>query len=86
MLKKILKNIFCSFKNLEKITYKIMKNGLKFCFSLCLIATFVLSIYNTTYSLNTYYIGMALFKFSIYLMIEFIVCGFVVDNIKKKIV
>ena len=82
----MLKNIINNFKNLEKLTYKIMKIGLKFCFSLCIIATLILLVYNITYSLNIYYIGIALLKLSTYLMIEFIVCGFVIDNIKKKVI
>lgn len=82
----MLKELLNTFKNLEKVTYKIIKNGLKFCFVLCIIATLILSIYHTTYSLNTYYIGLALLKLSFYFIIEFIICGFVIDNIKKKIV
>lgn len=80
------KKLIISFKSLEKLTYKIMKNGLKFCFILCIIATLLLSIYHTTYSLSTYYIGLALLKLSFYFIMEFIICGFVVDNIKKQMI
>lgn len=78
--------LIISFKSLENLTYKIMKNGLKFSFLLCIIATLILSIYHTTYSLSTYYIGLALLKLGFYFIIEFIICGFVVDNIKKKLI
>ena len=86
MQKKLLKNILNSSKNLEKITYKIMKNGFKFCFFLCIISTLILSLYNSTYSLNAYNIGISLFKLSIYFTVEFIICGFIVDSIKKKLI
>ncbi len=78
------KLIINSFQNLDKTTYIIMKIGLKFCFVLCIIASFILHFYNTTSSLNTYYIGLALLKLSFYFIIEFIICGFLVDNIKKE--
>ena len=78
------KKLIISFKNLDKVTYKIMKTGLKISFYLCIIASLILLIYNSTYSLNTYYIGLALLKLSFYFIIEFIICGFVVDNIKKQ--
>ena len=85
MLKNIFENILNNFKNLEKITYKIMKNGISFCFGLCTISILMLLTYNHIfYSPNVYYIGLALFKLSAYLIVEFIVCGLIVDNIKKQ--
>lgn len=81
----MLKNILNNFRNLEIITYKIMKKGIKYCFILCIISCIVLLTYqNLLTSPNIYYIGLALFKLSIYFMVDFIVCGFVVDNIKKQ--
>ena len=80
----MLKEILDTFKNLEKVTYKIMKSGFNFCFILCLISTLILCLYNTSYSLDTYYIGIGLFKLSIYFMVEFIVCALVIDNIKNQ--
>lgn len=82
----MVKNIIDNFKNLEEITHRIIRKGLSFCFILCIIATTILLTY-TIFSLspNTYYIGLALFKLSTYFMIDFIVCGFVVDNINKQL-
>lgn len=83
----MIKIILDSFKNLEGITYKIMKKGIHFCFILCIFSVIVLFCYKHIISSpNIYYIGLALFKLSIYFMIDFIVCGFVVDNIKKQII
>ncbi|MBR3002419.1 MAG: hypothetical protein IKF38_02490 [Clostridia bacterium] len=83
----MLKNIFNILKNLENITYKIMKKGLKFCFILCIISCIFLLTYNFVFtSPDVYYIGLALLKLSIYFTVDFIVCGIVVDNIKKQII
>ena len=83
----MLKSLMNNYKNLDKLTYKIMKNGLIFCFVLCIISVVILftyEVYITSPSL--YYIGLSLFKLSIIWGIEFIVCGFVVDGIKKQLI
>ncbi|MBO6232753.1 MAG: hypothetical protein J6N78_01630 [Clostridia bacterium] len=83
----MLKKYLDGFNKLERKTFKIMKNGIKFCFLLCIISCIVLFTY-TLFSLspNTYYIGLSLFKLSINFMVDFIICGFVVDNIKKQVI
>ena len=82
-----MKSIINSFKNLDKLTYKIMKYGLKSCFSICIISTIILFAYKTLFtSPDLYYIGLSLFKLSLTFSIEFIICGIVVDSIKKQII
>ena len=76
-----------SFKNLDELTYKIMKNGFKFCFIICLISTTILFLYNLILSSPIwYYIGLSLLKLSLSFAIYFIICGLVVDSIKKEII
>lgn len=83
MFKKILNN----FKNLDKVTYKIMNYGLKFCFAVCILAVLILLTYNLAFaSPFMFYIGINLFKISLVFGIEFVVCGFVVDGIKKQLI
>lgn len=83
----MLKSIINNYKNLDKLTYKIMKNGLIFCFVLCIISVVVLFTYEVFISSpSLYYIGLSLFRLSIIWGIEFIVCGFVVDGIKKQLI
>ena len=83
MFKKILDN----FKHFDKITFKILKNGLTFCFAICILSVLILFTYNFAFpSPFIYYIGINLFKLSLIFGIEFIVCGFVVDGIKKQII
>lgn len=75
------------FKNLDKITYKIMKKGLIFCFSLCIISLFLLLFYDfKLQSPLLYDIGLSLFKLSTIFGIEFVVCGIVTDSIKKQLI
>jgi len=45
MLKKFSK----VFKNLDKLTYKIMYNGLKFCFAICVLSVLILLTYNLAF-------------------------------------
>lgn len=83
MFKKVLDN----FRNLDKLTYKIMNYGLKFCFAVCILAALILFTYSFAISSPfMYYIGINLFKVSLIFGIEFVVCGFVVDGIKKQLI
>ncbi len=83
----MIKKIIESYKNFEKITYKVMTNGLKFCFILSLIATSILLTYNFSFpSPFIYYIGISLFKLSLIFGIEFIICGFTIEGIKKQLI
>ena len=83
MIKKIIEN----FKNFDKITYKIMSNGLKFCFIICLISVFTLLTYDLTFqSPLVYYIGISLFRLSLIFCMEFIICGFIIEGIKKQLI
>ena len=82
----MLKTFFDTLKNLDKLTFKIMKNGLKFCFAICILSTLILLFYNFfALSPLTYYIGLSLFRISIIFSIEFIICGLVADGIKNGI-
>lgn len=83
MIRKVLDN----FKNLDKLTFKIMNYGLKFCFAICILSVLILLTYDFSFpSPSIYYIGINLFKLSLIFGIEFIVCGLVVDGIKKQLI
>ena len=81
----MIKNILTGFKDLDNITYKIMKKGIHYCFIITLISCIILFTYDIlSLSPIVFHIGFALLKLSIYFIIEFIVCGFAVDSIKKQ--
>jgi hypothetical protein len=83
MLKKLLE----SYHNFDKITNTILKNGLKFCKILCILSASTLLTY-TLLKLSpiVYHIGISLFRLSLIFGIEFIICGFVADGIKKQLI
>ena len=83
MFKKLLE----SYNNFDKITNTILNNGLKFCTLLCILAASILLTYNLlNLSPIVYHIGISLFRLSIIFGIEFIICGFVADGIKKQLI
>ncbi len=81
------KKIVEIYQNFEKTTYKILRSGLKFCFALCIISISILLTYEVFISSPfIYYIGIALFRLSLIFGIEFIICGFITDGIKKQLI
>ena len=83
----MLKKIFNSFKNLDKLAKIIMSYGIKFCLMICIISLAILLTYNFSYTLPILFtIGFILFRLSLIFGIEFIICGFIVDGIKKQII
>ena len=78
--------IINTYKNFEKTTNSIIKSGMSFCFFLCLVSILILCTYLISKVPFTYYIGISILRLSIIFSIEFIICGFVVDGIKKQII
>ncbi len=87
MLNKLISLIKNSLKNLDKTALHILKRGLYFCFILCIISILILFVFRfiTVNSLMSE-IGFTLFRCSIIFSIEFIVCAFAADKIKKQII
>ena len=78
-------NIKKIFLELDKTDLKIMKIGLKICFGILLLGTFLLESYLFIFHIPfVYNLGFAIFKTSTYLAIEFIICGIVADKIAKE--
>lgn len=69
--------------NLDKLDLKIMKKGLLFCFGLICISTVILSFYLFVHKIFLFEIGLSILKLSFYFAVDFIVCGIVVDELKK---
>ena len=62
----MLKKIMEYYKNFEKITRKVLKGGLEFCFGLSSIAIIILLTYNFFFAYPIiYYIGLTLFRLSL---------------------
>ena len=83
----MISNVIGFFKNLDKLTYKIMKIGLSFCLSLAILSALILFTYNiASLSPHIYYIGIALFKLSCNFGVDFIICGLIMDSIAKQLI
>lgn len=81
----MIKNIINNFKELDKLTKIIMKNGLLFCSIVGTIALIILVTYNLSFTIPILFsIGFILFKLSLIFGVEFIICGLVVDRIKSE--
>ena len=70
---------------LDKTDLKIMKYGLKACFAVLIFSVILLLFYlNFTNKILLYELGINIFRVSTYIAVEFIICGIVVDRIKKE--
>ena len=83
----MIKNFINTYKSLDSKTLKILRNGLKFSFIICLLSIFILLTYIFFFTFPTlYYIGLLMFQLSLSFAIEFIICAIVVDSIKNNII
>lgn len=81
------KKIINSFNNLDKLTKIIMSNGLIFSAFIGLVAIVLLATYNFSFTFPILFtIGFVLFRLSLIFGIEFVICGFIVDGIKKQMI
>ncbi len=74
--------IIKSVKQIDKKVLTIVKSGVIGSFIFCLIASLILVAYTTIGDINAYYIGIALFKSSLYYIVAFIAFGFYFNKIK----
>ncbi len=79
------KKLIVNIKNLDKKIVSIMKNGIKVSFIFCLIACLILITYSMNSNPNVFYIGINLFKSSLFYMVTCIICGFVFNKIKEDL-
>lgn len=83
----MIKNIINNFKDLNKLTKTIMKNGLRFCSILGIISLIILVTYNLSFTTPIVFtLGFILFRLSLIFGVEFIICGLIVDKIKTGVI
>lgn len=83
----MINNILNAFKSLDKLTTKIIKLGLKFCLMLGIISLLILITYNLSFTIPLLFnIGFILLRLSLIFGVEFIICGFAADKIKKQLI
>ena len=79
----VMQKIISILKNLDKDTYKILKYGLLFSSFLCLSAIGILLGYIFLGINLFYHLGLVLMQSSFTFAVEFVICGIVVDSLKK---
>ena len=73
-------------KNLEKNIVKIMKYGFLVSLFIGCLSSFVLITYVlNSISFDLYFFDLFLFKASLMVAVQFIICGFAFDTIKKNL-
>lgn len=80
-----IKEIKSVFTNMDSDVLKILKIGLKLCFVLILISTYILYIYLSVNTQITYNIGISLFKSSTIFICSFVAFSICFSRIKSNI-
>ena len=80
-----MRRILIKLKNVDNSILKVLYNGLKFCLILALLAAFILSIYHTVHNPDIFYIGISLFKSTLFFAVFFVICAIAIDTTKKDV-
>ncbi len=73
------------FNSFDDTIKKIVKYGFKFSFAVCILSILILLIYELHSIPDLYYIGLSVFRLSLFFAVEFIICAIAIDTIKKQI-
>ena len=80
------RKIINTYKSMDIKVHSILKHGLKFCSILCIISVILLFTYDILFSSPLmYHIGISLFRLSLIFAIEFFICAFAIDGIKRQV-
>ena len=77
--------LIAKLKNMDTSIYGVCKNGLRFCFVLALLSTLLLSTYISIHNPNLFYVGISIFKSTLFFMVFFIICAIAIDTIRKDL-
>ena len=81
----MLKSFINQFRKIDEKIFIIMKYGFFISLASSMLAVYILLNYSyNPISIDTYYLGIQLFKTSLSFAIEFIICGFAFDIISKN--
>ena len=76
----MLKTLVDKLQSMEDKVKKVLHNGFIFSFIVCLLISYELSA-----NLELYYIGLSVFRLSLFFAVEFFICAIAIDTIKKQI-
>ena len=78
------KNIL-KLKSVDNSILIVLYSGMKFCLVLALFSSLILSIYHTIHNPDIFYIGISLFKSTLFFIVFFVICAIATDTIKKGV-
>lgn len=73
------------FNNMDDKVKRVMHYGFIFSFIVCMISMVLLITYEINANLQAYYIGLSVFRLSLFFAVEFIISALAIDTIKKQI-
>ncbi len=81
-----MKQLLMEFKKMDSTIVNIVKFGVKISFYISIIASLILLTYDFVYTLPIiFYIGISLFKTSLFFIVGFIICGFAFQKIQSDL-
>lgn len=77
--------LLLEFKKIDSSILSLMKSGIRFSFIINIIADLILLTYDFVITSPTvYYIGISLFKSSLFFIVGFVICAFAFNRIKSE--
>ncbi len=81
----MMKQFIMEIKKMDHSITELMKSGIKFSFGISIVSILILLTYDFLYSIPTiYYVGISLFRTSLFFMVGFIICAFAFQKIMKE--
>ena len=78
--------LLLEFKKMEPSILSLVRSGLRFSFLMSIISIVLLLTYDFVYTLPVvYYVGISLFRTSLFFMVGFVICGFAFSKIRKEL-
>ena len=81
----MIKNMKEKYLKLDLKAFKILKLGLMMCLFISIVSVFILCTYLFLSYPFLYLLGIFFFRISLIFSVEFILCAFVADYIKKEL-
>lgn len=79
--------LLLEFKKMDNSILNLVKSGIRFSSFISILSILILLTYDFVYtSPSIYYIGISLFRSSLFFMVGFVICGFAFSKIKKEII
>lgn len=81
-----MRQLLLEFKEMDHSILGLMKSGIRLSFGLSILSILILLTYDFIYTIPfVYYIGVSLFKTSLFFIVGFVICAFAFSKIQKEI-